>query len=47
MTQEQVQAVFDRILRTEVSESQIAAFLDGAQNQGETADEIIGYRTRP
>ena len=42
LSQDQVQAVFDRILKNEVSESQIAAFLMGLKTKGETADEITG-----
>ena len=42
MSQDQVQAVFNRILKNEVSESQIAAFLMGLKTKGETADEITG-----
>ena len=34
LTQEQVQEVFDQILQNQLSESQIAAFFDGTQNQG-------------
>ena len=37
LSQDQVQAVFDRILKNEVSESQIAAFLMGLKTKGETA----------
>ena len=42
LSQDQVQAVFDRILKNEVSESQISAFLMGLKTKGETADEITG-----
>ena len=42
LSQDQVQAVFNRILKNEVSESQIAAFLMGLKTKGETADEITG-----
>ena len=42
LTQDQVQAVFDRILNNELSESQIAAFLMGLKTKGETAQEITG-----
>ena len=34
LSQDQVQAVFDRILKNEVSESQIAAFLMGLKTRG-------------
>ena len=42
LSQDQVQAVFDRILKNEVSESQIASFLMGLKIKGETSDEITG-----
>ena len=47
LSQDQVQAVFDRILQNEVSESQIAAPSFGAQTKGETADEITRYCVCP
>lgn len=42
LSEEQVEALFDKILKNEVSESQIAAFLIGLKTKGETAAEITG-----
>lgn len=42
LSEEQVEALFDKILKNEVSESQIASFLIGLKTKGETAAEITG-----
>lgn len=42
LSQEEMEAVFHRILNGELSESQIAAFLLGLKMKGETVDEILG-----
>ncbi len=42
LSEEQVEALFDKILKNEVSESQIAAFLIGLKTKGETSAEITG-----
>lgn len=42
LSEEQVEDLFDKILKNEVSESQIAAFLIGLKTKGETSAEITG-----
>ncbi len=42
LSRQEIEEVFDRILKNEVSESQIAAFLMGLKTKGETAEEITG-----
>ena len=42
LSEEQVETLFDKILKNQVSESQIAAFLLGIKVKGETASEITG-----